>query len=165
MNLLQKAADKAKKFLQNTKNTLKKTKRDITKEFKRKYLGKKNPSNFIPGKLLTFEYNAIDADKVFDKKPLIVCLGFPKDSNKHILGLNVHWLPEMQRVLLASLISTMLEKKDKLEYEDIKPLIKKFEGSPILRRYAIRRISPKVVEMPRDVYLRAASLDYADWSK
>jgi len=166
MNIFKKAAQKAKNFIKQAGKEIKTTKRDFVKQFKRKYTGKKKPSNFKPGQLITFTYNALDASKKFDKKPLVVSLGLSKNNNKHFLGLNVHWMPENQRVLLGSLIVEMLNKKNgKLDYEDIKPLIRKFEGKPILRRYAIRRVSPKVIELPQDVYLRACSIDYAQWSE
>jgi len=164
--VLGKAMARTKNFLKDTKKTLNKNKREFVKSFKREYTGKKQPKNFMPGALITFEYDAIDAVKKFDKTPLCVMLGPAKDNPKHAMGLNVHWLPMNQRVALASLVVEMLEQKNgKLEYEDIKPILRKFEGSPILRRYAIRRVSSKVIQMPPEVYLRAASLDAADWSK
>jgi len=165
-NIFQRAAKRAKQFIKDTKNTLNKTKRDIAKDFKRKYTGGKQAKNFLPGKMITFQYDAIDDTKRFDKKPLVVSLGPAKDNKKHFLGLNIHHMPANQRILLASLITEMLEKKNgKLEYDDVKPLLNKFKNSPILRRYAIRRVSQKVIEMPEEVFLRAASLDYADWSQ
>ena len=165
MNILKKAAQKAKDFLKNTKKEIKTTKRDFVKNFKRKYTHKKTVQRLEAGNLLTFTYNALDATKKFDKKPLIVSLGRSQKHKKRLLGLNLHWLPENQRVLLASLIVEMLDKKNgKLVYNDIKPLIKRFQGKPILRMYAIHRISQKVIEMPTDVYLRAASIPYEEWS-
>jgi len=166
MGIFDKAVKRAKQFVKDTKNTLKKTKREIMKDFKRKYTGKKQPKNFKPGAMITFKYDAIDDTKKFDKNPLVISLGLAKDNNKHFYGLNMHWMPKNQRVLLASLVTEMLDKKNgKLEYEDVKPLMIKFKKSPILRRYAIRRVSQKVIEMPSDVFLRAAEFDFADWSK
>ena len=166
MNILKKAAQKAKDFMKNTKKELKTTKQNFVKNFKRKYTHKKTVQRLAAGNLLTFTYNALDNTKKFDRKPLIISLGRSKGNSKRLLGLNLHWMPENQRVLLASLIVEMLDKKGGvLEYNDVKPLIRKFDGKPILRMYAIHRISQKVIEMPKDVYLRAASIDYADWSE
>lgn len=152
--------------MKDIKKTLKKQKRDLAKTFKRKYMGAKQPSNFKPGALISFKYDAIDVTKKFDKNPLVVSLGNPMDSKKDMMGINLHWLPVNQRVLLASLVVELLEKKNgKLEYTDVKPLLNKFKNNPILRRYKIRRISPKVIQMDTDVYLRAASIDFADWSQ
>jgi hypothetical protein len=170
MGILKKALDKSKKFLKSLKKDTKKVSRNFIKDFKRKYSDKKTIDKFKPGTLLNFRYNALDKTKKFDKNPLIVCLGFAKPrgkikANKYIYGLNLHWLPQNQRVLLASLVVEMLnDKKDKLEYNDIKPLLKRFEGSPILRMYVVRRVSSKIIKLPKDVYLRAASIDFADWS-
>ena len=139
MNILKKALDKSKEFVKSLKKETKKASRSFIKDFKRKYTDKKTVDKFNPGTLLNFHYNALDKTKKFDKNPLILCLGFAKPrgvikANKYVYGLNLHWLPQNQRVLLASLVVEMLNKKnDKLEYDDIKPLLKKFEGSPILR--------------------------------
>ncbi len=166
MNIFKAAQKKAQNFLKSTKKELKKTKQSFVKDFKRKYTNKKTAKSLMPGSLIAFEYNALDQDSKYDKKPFIVSLGQSKSNSKHILGLNLHWIKsESQRVLLASLIVEMLEKKNgKLVYDDIKPLIKKFEGSPILRQYAVRRISQKVIKMPTDVYLRAATFTQPDFN-
>jgi len=164
MNILSKAAKRAKNFFSDTKKILKKSKRDIVKSFKRNYTNQKKESNFQAGKMLMFRYNAIHDQKKFDKNPLIVCLGRSRRNKKHMLGLNIHWMPVKQRVLLASLITEMLDNKKELSYEDIKPLLTKFKGSPILREYAIRRVSKKVMEIPKDVFLQAASISTPDWN-
>jgi len=165
MNIFKKAQQKAKNFLDATKKELKKTKSSFVKEFKRKYTDKKTKESLEAGNLLTFEYNAIDKTEKYDKRPFIVSLGQSQKNKKHILGLNLHHIKsESQRVLLASLIVEMLEKKKKLYYKDVKSLIKKFEGSPILRQYAVRRISQKVIRMPQEVYLRAATFTQGDFS-
>ena len=163
-NILKKAFNKAKDFINITKKEVKKVKRDFVKDFKRKYTSTKTVDKFEAGSLVTFTYNALDKTKKFDKKPLILSLGFSKKfGRQRFLGLNLHHLPESQRVLLASLVVEMLKKKKKLTYNDVLPLIKKFKGSPILRMYAMRRVSKKVIKMPQDIYLRAASIDYATW--
>ena len=169
-NILGKAFDKAKDFVKSIKKDTKNIKRKFVKDFKRKYTDKKTVDRLQAGSLITFDYNALDNTKKFDKKPLIVSLGFAKPrgkikANKYIYGLNLHWMPENKRVLLASLIVEMLNKKKVLDYSDVKPLLKMFEGSPILRMYVVRRISNRVVKMPKEVYLRAASIDFADWSE
>lgn len=162
--LFSRAAKKAKQFFKDIKNYPKKRKAEIAKQIKKNKF-KKNPKHFKAGNFLTFRYNAIDQTKKFDKNPLIISLGNPKDNKKHILGLNIHWMKESQRVLLASLIVEIKDKNGgKVYYEDIKPLIKKFEGSPILRRYAVRRISQTIIQMPEDQYLAAAAISYPEWS-
>jgi len=166
MGIYSDALKKAKEFIKATKKEVKTTKRDFVKHFKRTYMDTKSKSSLEAGSLLTFDYNAIDKDKTFDKRPFIVSLGQSKKNKKHVIGLNINWIKdEKQRILLASLIVEMLNKKnDKLEYDDIKPLLKKFEGSPVLREYAVRRISQKVIKMPKEVYLRAATFTKGDFS-
>jgi len=161
-NIFKKASQKAKSFFKATKKTLKKIKKSFVKD-KKKYTVKKTAKNFKPGSLITFRYDALDKSKQFDKNPLVLSLGLSKQNNKHFLGLNLHWLPESQRVLVASLIIEMLDKNPNLMYDDVKPLIKRFEKSPILRRYAIRRVSQKVIQMPEDMYMASASISYPEW--
>jgi len=167
MNIFNKAKDKAKTFLNTIKKELKSTKKTFVKNFKRKYANKKTKDSLKAGSLISFDYNALHKQHMYDKKPFIVSLGQSKNNKKHILGLNLHHIrEEKNRVLLASLIVEMLNKNNgKLVYEDIKPLIKKFEGSPILRQYAVRRISQRIIKMPTDVYLRASTMTIGDFSK
>lgn len=161
-NIFKKASKKAKDFFKATKKNLKNIKKSIVRN-KKQYTVKKTPKNFKPGSLITFKYDALDKTKQFDKNPLVLSLGLSRNNNKHFLGLNVHWMPESKRVLLASLIIEMLNKKKDLVYDDIKPLLKQFEGTPILRRYAIRRVSNKVIQMPQDMYMASASITYPEW--
>lgn len=164
MNIFKTAAEKAKNFFKDIKKMSRKAKKEIVRKFKKEYKTNKSPSSFKPGTLVTFRYNAIHKENKYDASPLCVMLGNSRDNKKHVYGLNIHWMPEKQRVLLASLVVEMLKKKNgKLEYKDVKPLMKRFEGSPILRRYAVRRISQKVIQMPEDMYLAAASISYPEW--
>ena len=78
MGILDKAIKRAKQFVKDTKKTLKTTKQSIVKDFKRKYTGKKQAKNFLPGSMITFQYDAIDDTKKFDKKPLVISLGLSK---------------------------------------------------------------------------------------
>jgi len=170
MNIFKKAINKASDFLKAVKKETIKQKRQFVKSFKRKYTYVKTADSFEPGNLLSFNYNALHKEHRYDKAPFIVSLGYAKPRGKvkpkkYIYGLNLHHLREQDRVKLASLIVEMLNKKnDKLEYEDIKPLLRKFEGSPILRMYVIRRISQRVIKMPKDVYLRASTFTYGDFT-
>ena len=164
MNIFKKAAQKAKDYFKDVKNLSRKAKSTIVRKMKKENKVKKTPKSFAPGTLVMFKYDALDASQKFDKSPLCVMLGFSRKTKKNVYGLNLHWLPEKQRVLLASLVVEMLEKKKgKLVYEDVKGLIKKFEGSPILRQYKIRRISQQVIQMEPDQYLAAAAISYAEW--
>jgi len=164
-NLLKRAYNKSKAFIKDFKKLGNKAKKTFLRKFQKDNKTKKSPKSFKEGNLLFFRYNAIHQEYKFDKNPLIICLGKSRDNNKHILGLNVHWLPENQRILLASLVIEIKKKKNNhVVYEDIKPLIKKFEGSPILRRYAIRRISNSIIQMDEDEYLAASTISFPEWS-
>jgi hypothetical protein len=49
-----------------------------------------------------------------------------------------------------------------VEYKDVKPIIKQFEGSPILRSYIYSRVSNTVIDIPPDQFLKFASLSFED---
>ena len=165
-NILKKASNKAKDFFKNFKKLGNKAKKQFLRKFQKDNKTKKTPSSFKEGNLIFFRYNAIHQEYKFDKNPLIVCLGKSKQNKKHILGLNMHWMDEKQRVLLASLVVELKNKNNGvLVYDDIKPLIKRFENSPILRRYAIRRISNQIIQMDDEEFLAAASISFPEWSQ
>ena len=164
--LLKKASENAKSFFKDFKKLGKKAKKQFLRKFEKENKTTKTADSFLPGNLIYFKYDAIHKEYKFDKNPLIVCLGKSKQNSRHILGLNIHWMSENQRVLLASLILELKKKnKGKLVYDDIKPLIKRFEGSPILRRYAIRRISNRLIKMDDEEFMAAATISFPVWSQ
>jgi hypothetical protein len=164
-NILKDAQKKAKDFYKILRKENKSMKKKFAKEYIKKYGTSKSARAFKPGQLLSFKYDALHKEHKFDKNPLVVSLGDSKKYGRaYFLGLNIHWLPEKQRVLVASLIAEMLEMNNgKLEYDDIKPLMQIFKKSPVLRMYIKKRVSTRIILMEKDVYLRAASIDYASW--
>jgi hypothetical protein len=175
-SIMKNAFNKAKGFMDSLKKEPKNAPKKFAKEFSRKYKtprdktnrnkqSKSRQSNFEAGSLVTFKYDALHKDKKYDKNPLVVSLGFSKEhGKKYFYGLNIHWLPKHRRVLVAQLIAEMLkDNKNVLTYNDVKPLLKIFEKSPILRMYYIPKVSKKILKMPKEVYMRAASIDYSDW--
>ena len=159
--ILKNSKETIKKFFKNVASVVKRKAKDIYYEIDRKYGNHKKRSNFIPGKLLHFRYEAKHREKIFDRNPLVICLGPSKKFPKtHFLGINIHWLPMRDRVAIASFFLELRRKrKGKLVYEDIKPFINKFKGHPALRMYIISHVSNKVIEIPDDeMYLVAAGL-------
>ena len=155
-----------KDFFKNTYKKIKKKAKEIYRKIDREYGNHKKPSNFLPGKLIHYRYNAKDKTKKFDKNPLLICLGPSRKHPKtHFLGLNLHWMPMQDRVAVASFFLELRKKRGGvLTYDDIKPWISKFEGHPVLRMYIIKRVSDKVIEIPDDeMYLVAASLPTEVW--
>ena len=159
--------NKAKNFIQDKWNFVKKNAKKLVRTLDRKYGAHKKRTNFQPGKLLAFTYKAKDATKRYDKKPLVICLGPPKNPKlrrTHTYGLNIHWLPIRDRVKVASFfVELMAKRKGKLHWDDVKPFINKFKGHQVLRMYIIERIGDKVIEMPPEVYLTAASVPSEVW--
>ena len=168
-NFITNAAAKAKEFLKTSISNLKKKAKSFVKELKKDFLGSKSPKNFQAGKMIAFQYKAKDATKKFDKSPLVISLGYsqnPKHSKSHFFGLNLHWLPMKDRVSVASFFTELNKKRGgKLTYSDVKPFLKKFRGYPVVRQYIIKNVSNKVIEMPADQFMGAASVPTEQWSK
>ena len=166
-NFIKNAINKAKNFIQTSIKDIKKNAQKILNDFKREYMSGKKPSNFLPGKMLAMNYRAKDATKKFDKNPLIICLGPPKNKElqkTHTFGLNLHWLPAKDRVTIASFFVELLDKRNgKLRYEDVKPFMYKFKGSPVLRMYIIKNIGSRVIEMPSEAFLTASAIPSEKW--
>ena len=91
-NVVTNAKEFVKKSIKNVKASAKK----IFMQFKREYMGGKKRTNFLPGKMIAFQYRAKDATKKYDANPLVISLG-PVQNEKlrktHFIGLNLHWLP------------------------------------------------------------------------
>jgi hypothetical protein len=164
-NILKDAQKKAKDFYRILRKENKGMKKKFAKEYLKKYGASKSDKAFKAGQLLTFKYDAKHKQFKFDKNPLVISLGDSKQYGKNsFLGLNIHWLPQKQRVLVASLIVEMLDMNNGvLIYDDIKPAMQMFKNSPVLRMYIKKNVSNKVILLEKDVYLRAASIDYATW--
>ncbi len=168
-NFLKNAVAKAKDFLKSKSADVKRFGSKIVKDIKQKYSTKKKPTNFMPGKMISFQYNAKDATKKFDKNPLVISLGYsqnPKYSKKNFYGLNLHWMPMKSRIATASFFTELNKKRNnKLRYSDVAPFISKFKGNKVLRQYIIKNVSNKVVEMPEDIFMSAAGVPSEKWSK
>ena len=156
------AMRKAKDFIRDKSNKIKKSAKSILQQLKKDFMSPKNANNFKPGKMLAINYKAKDATKKYDKNPLIICLGSPKNpklTKTHTLGLNLHWMKMTDRVKVASFFVELVEKRGgQLQYEDVQPFMNKFKGSPVLRMYIIKNIGPKVIEMPSDQFMMAAAI-------
>jgi len=167
-NVFKNALSNAKKFIGKSISNIRKNAKKILNQLKRDFLGSKSASNFQPGKMLAMNYKAKDTKKRFDKNPLIICLGAPRNKKlqkTHTLGLNMHWMQMSDRVKLASFFVELLKKRNgELTYDDVKPFISKFKGSPILRMYIIKNIGPKVIEMPTDQFMMASAIPSEKWA-
>jgi hypothetical protein len=163
MGILKKALDRAKRFIKDAKNFLKKEKNKLVRYAKKHFKTKKSNHQFAPGKLITFNYDAKHKQHRYDRNPLVVALGPSKRYKGIYLGINIHWMTLNQRVLLASLIMELREKRGgELVYKDVKPIIAKFEGSPILRSYIYKRVSNTVIDIPPDQFMKFSALSFED---
>ena len=157
----------AKKFVKDIVKDIKKNAKKIYKQIKKDFTASKDKKKFKPGSMVAFRYYAKDKQKRWDRNPLILCLGWSKTHPKtHFYGLNVHWMKggTNERVAFASFFVELLDKRNgKLVYEDVKPFLKKYKGSPVLRMYIYKNVSGKVIDMPTEQYLTAAALPTEKW--
>ena len=161
-NLVKNAFRNAKNWIKTKAKGIKKNAKKILRQIKKDFLGSKSKSNFMPGKMLAMNYRAKDVKQRYDANPLIICLGAPKNpklKDTHTYGLNLHHLPMTDRVGIASFFVELNKKRNgQLQYQDVKPFLSKFKGNKVLRMYIIKNIGNKVIEMPADQFLVAASI-------
>ena len=116
-------------------------------------------SDFYPGALIQFVYDAKDKSKAYDGRPLCFVLG---RSSKYTLGLNLHWMPRkfrekvMDGVLKQNKANVKKGRKLTLNYKMIKALVKGL--GPVVRLYINKRISPKGVVIPSYQYYKVIDL-------
>ncbi len=167
-NLLKQALKSTKDFFKNTYKNIKKNANKIIKYIHKHFGGAKNPNNFKPGTLLNFQYQAKDVTQVFDKAPLCIMLGPPKNpklAKTHTFGLNLHWADLKQRVALAHLfLKAREDNSGALTYEMTKAILHKYKKSPMLRMYIIANISTKVYEIDEEMFITAAALPSERWA-
>ena len=166
-NFMEGVFSKAKAFIKDKAKSIKKSAKALFRQIKKDFLAAKSRSSFTPGSLVAMNYKAKDAQKRYDKAPLIICLGWsqnPKLRNTHFYGLNMHWMPMKDRVFVASFFTELLEKRNgKLQYQDIQPFLAKFKGSPVLRMYIYNNVQGKVIKMPTDQFMTAAAVPSEIW--
>jgi hypothetical protein len=153
-NVFQKARD----FIKTSSKDLKKNAKKIWRDIRIQAGRRKTPNTFRPGNLVAFQYNAKHKEKAYDRNPLVIMLGPSRTTKNLYLGLNLHWLPMNQRVGAATFFAELIKKKGEVTYDDVKPFLKKFQGSPILRSYYYTRVSKTVYEMDVEQYQVAAGL-------
>jgi len=116
-------------------------------------------SDFIPGKMVMFAYNAKDKTAAYDANPLIIVL---RRSSKYTLGLNWHWMPPKMREKVLDGIMKQNKQNIKrglpltLNYSMVKRLIKGL--GPVVRLYINKRISSKGVVIPSYQYYKIVNL-------
>jgi hypothetical protein len=164
-NILKNAWNKAKDFVKKSVKDIKKNAKKIIKALKQNTGTSKSKKIIKPGTLVSFRYDAKHKQHVYDNNPLVLSLGPSKKTKGLFLGLNLHWIKNVnERVAFASFFTELLKKRNgKLEYSDIKPFLKKYEGSPVLRSYFYNRVSTKVYIMEIDQYKTASALPTEVW--
>jgi len=157
--------NKIKDFIKTKAKDISRSAKKVFAQIKKDFMQPKSKDKFKPGTMVAFTYNAKDTKKRFDKKPLIICLGWAKGKlgGSHFFGLNVHWMPMKDRVALAGFFAALSARKKGVTYDDIKPFMSRFKGHPILRMYIYKNVSGKVIEMPREHFLTASAIPTEVW--
>jgi hypothetical protein len=116
-------------------------------------------SDFTPGSLLMFAYNAKDKYSAYDGRPLCLVL---RRSKGYTLGINFNWMPpKMREKVLDGIIKQNKSNIKKglpitVNYSMVKKLIKGL--GPVIRLYINKRISPKGVVVPSYQYYKVINL-------
>ncbi|QIG69655.1 DNA end protector protein during packaging [Rhizobium phage RHph_I46] len=120
--------------------------------------GQRGVSDFIPGTIMTYLYDAKHADTLefWDRAPLIIFLDVQKNGN--FLGLNLHYLPPNVRAkILALLMKTVTATKlrhdvrMKLTYSMCQQIAAYQPLQFCLKSYIPNRITSKIVRIqPQD---------------
>ncbi len=157
-NFIKNAAAKAKEFLKTSTSKLKKVGKNFLNSLNNQQKTK-TPKMIKPGNLVSFQYNAKFKDRTrWDRAPLVIMLGPSMTTKGNFYGLNIHHLPMKDRVSIASFFIELRKKRHgKLTYNDIKPFMTKFGGSPVLRQYIFSRVKNKVFVIDEDMFLVAAA--------
>ena len=116
--------------------------------------GMRGVSDFIPGTIMTFAYDAKHADTLpyWDRYPLTIFLDYQKNGN--ILQLNLHYLPPPERAkILGLLMKTVTAKKlrhdvrMKITYEMCQKIAMYQPLAFCLKSYIPSRITSKIVRV------------------
>jgi len=112
-------------------------------------------SDFKPGNMILFTYNAKYKDNPYDASPMILTLG---RSRKYSLGLNLNWTPLIYRKKIIDFIMSKNRKNIKkgypleMSYKMVKTIIKGL--GPVIRLYLNNRISTKGVIVPQTEFYK-----------
>lgn len=118
------------------------------------------PSDFIPGQIIMYSYNAKDKSSPYDATPMAMILSRNK---RHTLALNWHWIPPAVRKNLMKIILRRNKQNIKagkpldFTYQGLLKLLAK-SGAPALRKYINKRISKKGILIPHENYLKVVEL-------
>lgn len=116
-------------------------------------------NDFIPGKIMIYNYAAKDITQTYDRTPLVLVL---RRNNTHTLCINIHWCPQPLRIVLVKKIISVNRKNIKdnkplqFDYQQLKPFLKRIGFAPIIRLYINKRISSSGVIVPSDQLMNIA---------
>jgi len=116
-------------------------------------------SDFYPGNIIMYVYDAKDKTKAYDNRPLGLILG---RSKKYTLSLNFNWCPPKLREKILDGVMKQNKsniKKNKpllVNYQTVKKLVRGL--GPVVRLYINKRISPKGVVVPSYQYYKVVNL-------
>lgn len=139
-----------------------------------KFLGLNQPqqtSLVVPGKMIFFGYDPKGKDELpfYDKFPLL--LPFNADST-HFIGLNLHYLPPLKRILiLDNLLNFSInktinpKKKIQLSWELLKTVSNNKAISFCVKKYLFGHVKTRFVTVKTDDWVIASMLPLARFSK
>lgn len=130
----------------------------LMQDLSKKNLKKLKASDIQPGNLVYFKYTASTVQQ-YDKTPLTLFIK-SKHSAKYILGINLHFAPQVVRKTIIRGIMKIARNEIKqgkpinLSYRQLKPFLTSVGGMPIIRLYIKSQIGSKGIVIPPEYMLK-----------
>jgi hypothetical protein len=125
----------------------------------------------IIGKMYFFFYDPKTKDSLpyYDRFPLVIPIDRYPDG---FLGLNLHYIPPKDRVILLDKLSNTLNNKDydettkfRISYAYLSAASKAYEATPCMKKYLFRNVESRFLEVTADEWDIAVMLPVERFQK
>ena len=104
---------------------------------------KRNVKTTLRGQVLLFQYRPKDKPKFYDRFPLIIVLDF---KGRNLLGLNLHYVPPLDRLRLLALMNTLIFNKNESNFQKTRIRILSLLNKQIFAKYLGTAVNYYTVE-------------------
>ena len=104
---------------------------------------KRNVKTTLRGQVLLFQYRPKDKPKFYDRFPLIIVLDF---KGRNLLGLNLHYVPPLDRLRLLALMNTLIFNKNESNFQNTRIRILSLLNKQIFAKYLGTAVNYYTVE-------------------
>lgn len=104
---------------------------------------KRNVRNTLRGQVLLFQYRPKHKPKFYDRFPLIIVLDF---KGRNLLGLNLHYVPPIDRLRLLALMNTLIFSKNEPNLQKTRIRVLSLLNKQIFAKYLGTAVNYYTVE-------------------